>query len=218
MFDLYLIHIIGNAFRYYAADRALFDQLFPHVAEAMRDRMWTYLQTNTISFDSSYNARNARNLPLITVEDNEQFYDAQGLANSAGEYVNADDQLVRVSHLFTSHEAVINIFADSLEAVRVIEAIVQAGVILFHNFLVKAAFQNVIYVGSTTLVPETALVGEDLSTYGRQCRYAALHLREILTKVEQLDNIGQLDPVYTVQVQHEDQTPTDSAISGGVSV
>jgi hypothetical protein len=218
MFDLYIIHIIGNAVKYYSADRSLFDQLFPHVAEAMRDRMWAFLQSNTINFDSAFNARNAKNLPLVTVEDNEQFYDQQGLGQSAGSYIDDNNQEVKISHLFTSHESVINIYADSLEAVRVLEAIIHAGMILFQPFLVKAAFQNVIYIGSTTLSPDATLFGEDLAVYGRQCRYAALHLREILTKIEQLDNIGALDPVYTVQVQADDQTPSGSAISGGVGV
>lgn len=218
MFDLYLIHIIGNAVKYYSSNRDLFDPLFPHVADAMRDRMWGYLQSSKVSFDSSYNARTAKSLPLITVEDNEQFYDAQALGNSAGAYVDANDQVVRIDSLFTSHEAVINIYAESLEAVRVLEAIIHAGMLVFHDFLVKAAFQNVIYIGSTSLVPDPTLVGENLSTYGRQCRYAALHLREIVTKLEQLDNIGALDPVYNIQVQADDQTPSGSVIGGGVGV
>jgi hypothetical protein len=218
MFDLYLIHVIGNAFKYYSADRSLFDPLFPHVADAMRDRMWEYLQSNTIRFDSSYNARTAKNLPLITIEDNEQFFDQQGLSNTAGEYVDENDQVVRVSSLFTSHEAVINVYADNLEAVRVLEAVIHAGMLIFHPFLVSASFQNVMYVGSTSLVPDPNLIGENLSTYGRQLRYAALHLREIVTKLQQLDNIGALDPVYTVQVQADDQTPSGSVIGGGVAV
>ena len=218
MFDLYLIHLIGNAVKYYSADRDIFDSLFPHVSDAMRDRMWAYIQNHTINFDSAYNARTAKNLPLITVEDNEQFYDQQGLANSAGAYTDDNDQLHRVSHLFTSHEAVINIYADNLEAVRVLEAIIHAGVLVFHDFLVSAAFQNVIYIGSASLTPDPQLQGDSLATYGRQCRYAALHLREILAKVEQLGNIGALDPVYTVQVQADDQTPSGSVIIGGVGV
>lgn len=176
------------------------------------------LQTETVSFDSAYNSRTAKSLPLITTEDNEQFYDAQGLGQSAGEFIDENDQLKQVSHLFTSHETVINIYADNLEGVRLLEAIIHGGMLMFHNFLISAHFQNVIFVGSTSLVPDETLSGENLSTYGRQMRFAALHLRELITNVEQLDNIGGLDPVYNIQVQASDQSTSGSAISGGIVV
>jgi hypothetical protein len=214
MFDLYLIHIIGNAVRYYRSDRALFDPLLPHISPAMRDRMWATLQTTEISFDAAYNARTAKRLPLITVESSEQFYDEQGLAQVASEHVDDNGQLVRLNHVFTSQEAVVNIYADTLEGVRLLALIVQAGMLTFKDVLVKAAFQNVIYVGSTSLVPDPSLTGEDLSTYGRQMRFAGLHLLEIPAKVQS----DTLDPLFTIQVQHESQRAQDSSTNGGVGV
>lgn len=216
MFDLYLTHIIGNAVRYYRSDRTLFDPLFPHVSDTMRNRMWEALQTTTISFDSAFNARTAKNLPLITVMSSEQFYDTQGLAQAAGE-VEIAGRLMQLNHIFTSQEATVNIYANTLEMIRLLACIVQAGILTFHSILIKAAFQNVVYVGATPLIPDPALVGEDLSTYGRQMRYAGLHLLEIPTRID-IDSINDIDDLYTIQVQHEDQTPTGSSISGGVSV
>jgi len=217
MIDLYLIHIIGNAVRYYRSDRTLFDPLLPHVSAAMRDRMWATLQTVNVSFDAAYNARTAKRLPLITVESSEQFFDEQGLAQIASEHVDDDGRLIRLNHVFTSQQAVVNIYADTLETVRLLALIVQAGVLTFHDVLVKAAYQNLIYVGATSLAPDPSFTGEDLSTYGRQMRYTALHLLELPARVN-VDDIGALDQLFTVQVQHESQTAQGSTIGGGVSV
>ena len=212
MFDLYLIHIIGNAVKYYRSDRALFDPLFPHISGAMRDRMFDTLQNTTVSFDAAYNARTAKQLPLVTVESSEQYYDEQGLGQAAGGYLGNDGRDVQFNHIFTSQEASVSIYADNLETVRLISMIVQAGMLTFQDVLIKAAFQNIIYVGSTSLVPDPAFAGEDLATYGRQMRYAGLHLLELPAK-QDLDR-----PVYDIQVQHESQRPDGSTINGRVSV
>lgn len=192
MFDLYLLHIIGNGIKYYSSSRTLFDPLFPHVSEAMRTRMWNSLQEESISLDGSFNIRTAGRLPLITVQSSEQFFDQQGLAQNGGENVN---------HIFTSQEAIVNIFTEAIETTRLIQTIVQASVLLFKDVLIKGHFQNVIYVGSSPLIPESALQGENLTTYGRQVRFSALHLLEIPAKIEQLDDIGAVDPQYTINVK-----------------
>lgn len=217
MFDLYLIHVIGNAFKYYRSDRTLFDPLLPHVSAAMRDRMWATLQTVNVSFDAAYNARTAKRLPLITVESSEQYFDEQGLSQVASEHVDDDGQLVRLNHIFTSQEATVNIYADTLETVRLIALIVQAGMLIFHDVLIKASYQNVVYIGATSLVPDPSFTGEDLSTYGRQMRYAALHLLEIPAKVN-IDDPDALDPLFKIQAQHVSQKMQGSTINGGVSV
>lgn len=217
MFDLYLIHVIGNAFKYYRSDRTLFDPLLPHVSATMRDRMWATLQNTTVSFDAAYNARTAKRLPLITVESSEQYFDEQGLSQVASEHVDDDGQLVRLNHIFTSQEATVNIYADTLETVRLLALIVQAGMLTFHDVLVKASYQNVVYIGATSLVPDPSFTGEDLSTYGRQMRYAALHLLEIPAKVN-IDDPDALDPLFKIQSQHVSQKMQGSTINGGVSV
>ena len=197
MFDLYLMHIIGNGIKYYSADRSLFDPLFPHVATAMRDRMWAVLQTETVAFDSSFQPRTAGKLPLITIQSSEQFYDQQGLGQHGG--VSGED--IGYAHVFTSQEAVINIYTESVETVRLLQTIVQASVLLFTKVLIQGGFQNVLYIGANPLIPETLLRGENLATYGRQMRYSGLHLLEIPLKIEQLDEIGQADTQYTINVQ-----------------
>lgn len=217
MLDLYIIHIIGNAVKYYKSHRALFDPLLPHVSVVMRDRMWSTLQAVNVSFDASYNARTAKRLPLITVESSEQYYDEQGIAQVASEHVDDNGQLVRLNHIFTSQEATVNIYADTLETVRLLSLIVQAGMLLFNDVLIKGSFQNVIYVGATSLVPDPSFTGEDLSTYGRQMRYAGLHLLELPAKVN-IDDPNAIAPLFDIQVLHESQIPQGSTINGGVSV
>lgn len=200
MLDLYLIHIIGNAVKYYRSDRALFDPLLPFVSVQMRNRMFNTLQNTEVSFDSAYNARTAKRLPLITVESSEQYFDDQGIGQVASEHVDDNGQLIRLNHVFTNQEAIVNIYADSLETVRLLSLIVQAGVLTFKDVFVKASFQNIMYISSTSLMPDPAFTGEDLSTYGRQMRYAGLHLLEIPTK-ENIDDLNTLDTLFRIDVK-----------------
>lgn len=200
MLDLYLIHIIGNAVKYYRSDRALFDPLLPFVSVQMRDRMFDTLQNTEVSFDSAYNARTAKRLPLITVESSEQYFDDQGIGQVASEHVDDNGQLIRLNHIFTNQEAIVNIYAGSLETVRLLSLIVQAGVLTFKDVFVKASFQNIMYISSTSLMPDPTFTGEDLSTYGRQMRYAGLHLLEIPTK-ENVNELNTLDTLFTIDVK-----------------
>ena len=197
MFDLYLMHIIGNGVNYYKADRALFDPLFPHVATAMRDRMFQTLQDEKIAFDSSFQPRTAGKLPLITIQSSEQFYDQQGL----GQHGGATRDNTAFAHIFTSQEAVINVYTESIETVRLLQTIIQASVLLFKDILIQGGFQNILYIGANPLIPETSLMGENLATYGRQIRYSGLHLLEIPLKIEQLNDIGASELEYTINVQ-----------------
>lgn len=200
MLDLYLIHIIGNAVKYYRSDKDLFDPLLPFVSEQMRTRMFNTLQSVEVSFDSAYNARTAKKLPLITVESSEQYFEDQGIGQVASEHVDDNGQLIRLNHVFTNQEAIVNIYADTLETVRLLSLIVQAGVLTFKDVFVSASFQNIMYLSSTPLMPDPAFTGEDLSTYGRQMRYAGLHLLEIPTKVN-LNELGTLAPLFTIDVK-----------------
>ena len=198
MFDLYLMHIVGNGINYYKSNRTLFDPLFPHVASAMRDRMWNTLQNETVSFESSFQPRTAGKLPLITIQSSEQFYEQQGL----GQHGGVSGEEIEYAHIFTSQEAVINIYTESIETVRLLQTIIQASVLLFKDILVQGGFQNILYIGANPLIPEVALRGESLATYGRQLRYNGLHLLEIPLKIEQLDNIGASDiKLDTINVQ-----------------
>lgn len=200
MLDLYLIHIIGNAVKYYRSDRTLFDPLLPFVSVQMRNRMFNTLQNTEVSFDSAYNARTAKRLPLITVESSEQYFDDQGIGQVASEHIDDNGQLIRLNHVFTNQEAIVNIYADSLETVRLLSLIVQAGVLTFKDVFVKASFQNIMYISSTSLMPDPAFTGEDLSTYGRQMRYAGLHLLEIPTK-EKINDLNTLDTLFRIDVK-----------------
>ena len=200
MFDLYLMHMIRNGINYYSADRtALFDPLFPHVASAMRDRMWNTLQNETVSFDSSFQGRNAGKLPLITIQSSEQFYDQQGIAQHAGVSPNG----VEYAHIFTSQEAVINVYTENIETVRLLQRIIQASVLIFKDVLVQGGFQNIFYIGATPLIPEVLLQGENLTTYGRQIRYSGLHLLEVPLKVETLNDIGASTNLNTIIVSDD---------------
>lgn len=216
MLDLYMLHLIPNAIKYYGADRSLFDPLFPLISETMRTRLWNILQDKTVSFDTAFNTRTAGKLPLITIENSEQFFDDQGLGQHAGVIKDVDGRPEPYAHIFTSQEVSVNIYADTLETVRLLQAITQASVLLFKQILLKSNFQNIIYIGSTTVQPSADLQGEQLATYARSVRFAGLHVLEIPSKIRNLDDLNALDTLFNIQVLHEDQQ--GSTISGGVSV
>ena len=218
MFDLYALHIVANGIKYYKTSRVMFDEIFPTVSDNMRNRLWNSLQEKTVGFDSAYSQRTANKLPLITVESTDQIYDQQALGNESFPYIDQFNRETRVNHIFTSQLCQVNIYADSLETVRLYTRIIHASFLLFKNSLTKVDFHNVLYSGSTSLMPEEQLIGEELGVYGRQLRFSALHLLQIPARIEDLSNIGQLDTELTLQVIHESQTPSSSSVSGGVSV
>ena len=218
MFDLHFIHAVKNGLRYFKADRFMFDPLFPNVSDNMKARMFQWLQDNEIKFDAAYTGGAAEGLPLVTVELTEAYYDQQGLGNHAFSSTDDEGRVFHRYHLFTSQEVRVNIYAKEMEAVRLIHKLIQATMLLFHKSFINAGYQNVLYTGTTPLVPELALEGEGLNVYGRQVRYAALHLLEIPGYTEDLNNIGIYDPLLDIQVALDDTTPVESGVPGAVTV
>lgn len=224
MLDLHMTHIIANGIKYFSADRALFDPLFPAVGEALKARMFTWLQENKVSYDLGFNKLTTKKVPLITVELTEALYDSQGLANSSGSVYSAVGQPLtetRYAHEFTSQECRLNIYAGEVDGLRVLHAIVKASVLIFTPHLISAGYQNVLYLGTSALEPEATLKSESgMGVYGRQCVYAALHHSILPVKVEDLTNIGAEDPILDIQVQKSIYTAADlpSGVSGGVDV
>ena len=90
--------------------------------------------------------------------------------------------------------------------------------LLFNASFIRANYQNILYTGTTPLVPDVALEGEGLNVYGRQVRYAALSLLEIPGYIEDLNNIGIYDPLLDIQVALTDTTPDESGVPGAVTV
>ena len=218
MFDLHFIHAIKNGVRYFKADRFMFDPLFPNVSDNMKARMFQWLQDNEIKFDAAYTGAAAEGLPLVTVELTEAYYDSQPLGNMAYENVDDEGRVFQRFAMFTSQEVRVNIYAKEMEAVRLIHKLIQATMLLFHTSFINAGYQNVLYTGTTPLIPDLALEGEGLNVYGRQVRYAALHLLEIPGYTEDLNNIGIYDPLLDIQVALDDTTPVESGVPGAVTV
>lgn len=212
MFDLHVLHAVKNAANYYKQDRARFDTLFPSVGEAMRARMFAYLNDRPVSFEQAFSGKTAKPLPLISVELSEAFYDSQGIGNAAYSRYDEQGREIPYAHIFTSPEATVNIFANEVDGVRVLHRLVQAAMLLFHTSFINAGYQNLLFIGSTALTPTEELAAEGLEVYGRQLRYAALHLLEIPSIVDTVDN-----PLYDIQIASEDFT-SNSGVPGGVKV
>jgi len=201
MFDLHLTHIIANGVKYYGTDRALFDPLFPNIAEAMRQRMFNGLSTRKVHFDLAFSNKVEGSLPLITIENNEHFYDSQGLGDMSGEFIDGEGRKSTYSHIFTSQECIINIFADNMEMVRCLQGVVTASVLLFKTALIKANYENILYLGATPIRVEDPVLKGGSVLYGRQMRYGALHHLLVPSRVENLSDIGAPDTLYEVEVE-----------------
>jgi hypothetical protein len=218
MIDLHVIHAIGNGINYFKKSRLLFDPLFPTVSADMKARMFAYLNNNKIALDTSFNTKKANALPLITVEHNEHSYDSQGLGNASHSTYDEDGRETKYSHLFTSQDVVINMYAKEMETLRMMHRLVISSMLLFHPSFINAGYQNLLYVGSTSMELDEKLFGENFGVYGRSCRYAALHLLQIPARIEDVANIGALEPLLDIQVQPSDVTPQISGVQGGVVV
>jgi len=212
MFDLHTLHAIKNGINYFKEDRSRFDPLFPSIGEGMRARLFAYLNDRDLNFDTAFSGKTAKPLPLITVELAEAFYDSQGIANAAPSRYDEDGREIPYAHIFTSPESTVNIYAKEIDGVRVLHRVIQASILLFHSSFINAGYQNLLYVGSTSLAPTEELIGEGLQVYGRQLRYAALHLLEIPAKIDTVDS-----PLYDIQIATEEFT-SNSGVPGGVKV
>lgn len=212
MFDLHTLHAIKNGINYYKQERSRFDALFPSVGEAMRARLFAYLNDKAISFDAAFSGKTAKPLPLVTVELSEAFYDSQGIGNAAPSRYDEDGRETPYTHIFTSPESTINIFSNEVDGVRVLHRVIQASMLLFHSSFINAGYQNLLYIGSTSLAPTEELTGEGLEVYGRQLRYTGLHLLEIPAKIDTISS-----PLYDIQVATEEFI-SNSGVPGGVKV
>lgn len=223
MLDLHITHVINNGVRYFSKSRDNFDHLFPNTAESFKARMFAWLQANKINYDVAYSGKTSKKLPLVTVELTEALYDAQGLGNAAfSTYDTEGLRETKYAHEFTSQECRVNLYSDELEVLRLMHQIVKASMLLFTPSLLNAGYQNVLYLGTSAVAPEIDLRGESegLGVYSRQCIYAALHLMQIPARVEDLNNIGAVDPLLDVQLQQATYTADDlpSGVDGGVKV
>lgn len=213
MLDLHTIHVIKNGIAYYSASRDRFDPLFPAVGENLKARLFTWLNENKVYFDVSFSGRNSGNLPSIYVELTEALYDSQPIGNMANERVNAAGVREPYAALFTTQNVNLNIYAGEMDGIRVLHRIIQASMLLFHSSLINAGYQNILYTGTTQLIPEDALVGEGISVFTRQMGYAALSLSEVPLTIDTAAS-----ELLDIQVQSEDYTPTASGVQGGVTV
>lgn len=200
MFDLHVLHAVGNGLKYYQDNEEKFKGLFSDVGETLRQAMYEKFKNTKIQTDVAYAGRTPQ-LPLVTCEINEQFYDRQGLGN-----LGANNTF----HLFTSQEAVIHIYAKDIDTLRVFHRVIQASMLIFTPSFLRTGYQNILFTGSSTLTPEESLISEDLRVFTRQLRYAALHLLE----VDSLETVTTYDK-DKVLLNAEDVTTADD-VKGGV--
>lgn len=224
MLDLHVQHILINGFKYFKADRSLFDPLFTGVSDAYLAKMYNKLVETPIMFDNAYNVRSGKDLPLITIELNETKYDGQGLGmSSSADYTRgavlgySENRFVHEIH---SQQVRVNFYATEMELLRVMHQIIKGSLLLFSRKLLSSAYDNFLYEGTNALKPIKELQIADLVVYGRQCVYSATQIMEIPYKIEDITNIGATEAILPIQVQSSEFSAGDlsSGVAGGVVI
>jgi len=201
MLDIHLLHILANGVKYYKASRALFDPLFYTFAESMKARIFAELNRQPISFDTAFQNRKSGGLPLITVENSEQIFPNQSLADASGYGEDQFGRRVRWSHTFTSQTAVINVYTDSMELTRALQLICRSAILLFTPQLLRAGYENLLYQGSSAVYVETQLYEGGTAAYATTLTYSALHHHIIPVYQDDLTAIGAPEADYLINIE-----------------
>jgi len=138
-FDYHTLHAIANGLNYYKANRGAFDSLIPGVSNQYREKMFSILTTTEISFDITSLKRKA-NMPVITC-----YTKSDGIANLQPLSDIGDGAFV----LHQVNMAVIYIYTQTKEQMRLYELLCKASMMLFRNSFIKAGYDNLIFVRSS---------------------------------------------------------------------
>lgn len=201
MLDIHLMHILSNGVKYYKSSRSLFDPLFYTFADSMKARIFAELNRQPISFDTAFQNRKSGGLPLITVENSEQVFPNQALADLSGVAEDAFGRQVRWAHTFTSQTAVINVYTDSMELTRALQIICRSSILLYTPQLLRAGYESLLYQGSSAIYVENQLVEGGSAAYATALTYSALHHHMIPVYQDNLTAIGTPPEDYLIDVQ-----------------
>lgn len=200
MLDIHLMHILSNGVKYYKSSRDLFDPLFYTFADSMKARIFAELNRQPISFDTAFQNRKSGGLPLITVENSEQVFPNQSLADASGMAEDGFGRLVRWSHIFTSQTAAINVYTDSMELTRALQIICRSSILLYTPQLLRAGYENLLYQGSSAVYVEAQLYEGGSAAYATTLTYSALHHHMIPVYQDNIDTIGTPPAEYLIDV------------------
>jgi len=200
MLDIHMIHLLSNGVKYYKADRRLFDPLFYNFADSMKERLFNELNRKPVNFDVAFLNRKAGGTPLIVVQNDEQVFPNQALADASGVAEDSFGRRVRYSHIFTSQTATITVFAESIELARALQVIIRSSILLFTGTLIKAGYENILYQGSTSIGVDPTLMEGGTPAYTVSMSYSALHHHIIPVYLDHLSDVGAPIPDFPIDV------------------
>lgn len=155
-FDYHILHAVANGINYYKSNRSAFDGLLPGVSNQYRDKMFNILTSTEVSFDITSLKRKV-NIPVITCySKSEAMNNMQPLSDIGdGGFV-----------LYQVNMAVIFIYVETKEKLRLYELICKASMMLFRNSFIKAGYDNLNFVRSSDADLEGSSKDRNDGSYG----------------------------------------------------
>lgn len=210
MFDLHLLSILANGFKFYVNNKPAFKKLFLGISDSTLEQ-WYSLVTLQLPLFSSRYAQGTREAPMITViggiESVSNNFLGKALARNAQGFLEVGYQ--------ASEDAQVVILAKSPELARCYAIMIRAAFEQSLNALLKAGYDQAMYTGGQALDPEEELASEELGIYVKKLNFSSMYTVKIeLTKESEFGDTTVISNPQELLVLAVDQEK--DGIKGGV--
>ena len=216
MLDLHFAHLLKNGLHYYLKDRFMFDPLFPMLSSTMAEKLFNHLNSNKIDIDFAF-VKQSNTLPLITISISEQEYAFATLGDIGGSSERGEGRTVLNKNFSIKQNIDLNIYAKDLDTLRGLTHLVHCIITLFKNSLLKKGYLDIVFTGSSSVKPISDLQTEGSQIYARKMSFSSIYHQEISSYIEDLNNIGELEPLLPIKV-YDKQTAIDLGYDYGVDI
>lgn len=216
MLDLHFSHLIKNGLNYFLKDRFMFDPLFPMLSDTMKGRLYDRLKDQELQVDFAF-VKQASKLPLINIELIEQEYSFAPLGDNGGASERGEGRYY-INKTFTIKQDVkLHIFTRDIDTLRGLTHLLHCIISLFKNSLLKKGYLDIVFSSSSSMKPVKDLSSEGQQIYARTMSFSSIYNQELSSYIEDLDNIGELEPILPVKV-YDKQTALDLGYDYGVDI
>lgn len=155
-FDYHILHAVANGLKYFKENKSAFDKLLPGTSDAYKTKSHTLLTSIEPSFNITSLHKNLGNPAITVYTRSEAMNDMQPMndRSGSGEYI-----------LFQGNTALIYIYADTKEKLRLLTVIVQASMLLFKETFFKVGYDNLRFISSSDTDLNKDGVDNELSSF-----------------------------------------------------
>ena len=170
MFDLHIIHAIGNGLKYFKDNQNAFNGIFKQTSTTMKNKYYSRLLELDVQLDVAF-SRKIEKMPLISVALSEAQVEGTTFLGNAGHGGN----LVQLSN----QECRINIYAKDMTDIRILHQIIMASLLLFKKSFFDVNYLDIRYTQSRDLEPIEMLTNNNAVTYHRELIFMSTYQLEI---------------------------------------